>query len=616
MKWKTLVFGPPVKSRDSETAKLGLWQGLSILSPDALSSVAYGTESILVVLATAGIGALWYSLPISATIALLLVFLIMSYRQIVAAYPNGGGAYIIGRDTLGSFPGLLAGAALLVDYTLTVSVSVTAGVAALISAFPVLANFAVVISVGIVFLLTMVNLRGVRESAQLFVVPVYLFIGMILVMVAVGLLVPISNAPPVAAYLAPTVPSAVTLLLVLRAFSSGSSALTGIEAISNGVPLFKSPDMKRARTALLLLGLFLGTMFVGTSVIAYRFHIVPNARVTVLQQLAAHIFGTGWYFYLLSFATMSILSIAANTSFAGFPQLASLMARDQWMPRMFVARGDRLVYQNGIIVLGTISALLIVIFHGNTENLIPLYAIGVYISFTIAMISLAKKRLGDKTNPQGRIRTVVIGVVGACLTGTVVIIAIITKFTHGAWIVAIAIPTLVVAFDRVHAHYLSVASQLRLDALNVKPATEPLTVIVPVASINQMTVATMSYALSMSNHVIAVSVVFNPEQETRIRARWQEWNPSPQISLIVLTSQYRSVLRPLLQFIDHFSALTHNKSHLVVLIPELVVSKPWQNILHNHMGISLQARLIFRKSIVVAMVPYRLNSNGTGTRRS
>ncbi len=607
MNWKALIFGRPMKTRDSETAKLGLWQGLSILSPDALSSVAYGTEAILVVLFTAGLGALWYSLPISGVIALLLVFLVMSYRQIVAAYPNGGGAYVIGRDTLGNFPGLLAGAALLVDYTLTVSVSVTAGVAALVSAFPSLTAYTVVICVVIVLLLTIINLRGVRESAQLFAGPVYLFILMILVMVAVGLFVPAAHAPRLPAYFAPTIPSTVTLLLVLRAFSSGSSALTGVEAISNGVPLFKNPGTRRARTALLLLGIFLGTMFVGTSVIAYRFHIVPNGHVTVLQQLAADIFGKGLYFYLLSFVTMGILSIAANTSFAGFPQLASLMARDQWMPRMFVARGDRLVYQNGIMVLGTISALLIIIFRGNTESLIPLYAIGVYMSFTIAMISLVKKRLRDKTTPDGRNATVVIGVVGAFLTATVVIVAIITKFTEGAWIVVIAIPGLMFAFHRVRAHYVSVANQLRLSILDVKPIASALTVIVPVASINRMTIATMSYALSMSDQIIALSVAFNPEQEARIRDRWKQWNPSPHIRLVVLTSQYRSVLRPLLHFIDHFSELTDSKPHLLVLIPELVVPKPWQNILHNHMGISLQARLVFRKNIVVAMVPYRLD---------
>ncbi len=597
-----------MKTRDSETTKLGLWQGLSILSPDALSSVTYGTEAILVVLATAGVGALWYSLPISGLIALLLVFLIMSYRQIVAAYPNGGGAYVIGRDTLGNVPGLLAGAALLVDYTLTVSVSVTAGVAALVSAFPSMTTYTVIICVLIVLLLTIINLRGVRESAQLFAGPVYLFILMIFMMVAVGLFVPVAHAPTLPAYLAPTIPSTVTLLLVLRAFSSGSSALTGVEAISNGVPLFKSPGTRRARMALLLLGLFLGTMFVGTSVIAYRFHIVPNGNVTVLQQLAAHIFGKGLYFYLLSFVTVGILSIAANTSFAGFPQLASIMARDQWMPRMFVARGDRLVYQNGIIVLGTISALLIIIFRGNTESLIPLYAIGVYMSFTIAMVSLVKKRLLDKDTLHGRNTTVFIGAFGAFLTATVVVVAVITKFTEGAWIVVIAIPGLMFAFYRVRAHYISVADQLRLASLDVKPLVSALTVIVPVASINRMTIATMSYALSMSEQVIAVSVAFNSDQEARIRYRWRQWNPSPHIRLVVLTSQYRSVLRPLLHFVTHFSELTDNRHHLVVLIPELVVPKSWQNILHNHMGISLQARLVFHKNIVVAMVPYRLKS--------
>lgn len=606
MDWRTLLFGRPLKNREAESTKVGIWEGLSVLSPDALSSVAYGTQEILIVLGTVGVGALWYSLPISAVIVLLLIFLVIAYRQIIRAYPQGGGAYVIGRDTLGPPAGLLAGAALLVDYTLTVSVSVTAGVAALVSAFPALGPWTVALSVLIVIALTVINLRGVRESAQLFALPTYLFIAMVLAMIVVGLLKPDPRAHPFSAYVTPTTFQAVGLLVIMRAFSSGSSALTGIEAISNGVPIFREPATRRARLALLLLGLFLGSMFLGTSVIAFRFGIVPSETITVLQQLAYRIFGHGIFFYLLSFVTTAILVVAANTSYAGFPQLASIMARDQWMPRMFMARGDRLVYQNGIGILGLLSALLIVLFRGNTNSLIPLYAVGVYLSFTIAQMSLVKKRL---THPDGsgRIFTVIIGSIGALLTAMVVIVSIVAKFLQGAWIVAIAIPLIVWGLRAVKRHYTGVADSLRLVDYSVKPTPSRLVVVVPVASINRMTLVTLSYALSMDpEEVVALNVTNSPDQEARLKDRWEKWNPDPRIKLVIVQSQYRSVLRPMVRYIDHLAHL-FAPGRVLVVIPELLVKRPWQNMLHNHMAIALQAVLLFRRQIMVTVIPFRLN---------
>lgn len=610
---RTILFGRPIKDREAESRKVGVWEGLSVLAPDALSSVAYGTEEILIVLSAAGVGALWYSLPISAVIVLLLIFLVVSYRQIIRAYPTGGGAYVIGRDTLGPSAGLLAGAALLIDYTLTVSVSVTAGIAALVSAFPSLLPYTVELSVLVVAFLTIVNLRGVRESAQLFAAPTYLFIVMILAMVAVGLFH--RAAPtPLAAYVTPPAVS-VAPLLILRAFSSGSSALTGIEAISNGVPVFKENSVKRARRAMLLLGLFLGSMFLGTSIIAFRYHIVPNAEVTVLQQLADRIFGHGWFFYLLSFVTMAILSIAANTSFAGFPQLASIMARDEWMPRMFLARGDRLVYQNGIIVLGIISSLLIIVFRGNTDALIPLYAVGVYMSFTIAMSSLAKKRWQEGNDPH-RWVTIGMGLFGSLLTAAVVLTSVVTKFTEGAWIVVLAIPAIVWGMRAVHQHYRKVADELRLEDLTVVPKPKALVVVVPVASINKMTLATLSYALSMNpEEIVALHVAGTPEREARFHARWKNWNADPRIKLAVVESQYRSVIRPMVRYIDHLTGL-FAEGRVVVVIPELLVEKSWQNILHNHMAVALEAVLIFRRRIAVTVVPYRLQQKPVNSKPS
>jgi len=606
MSHKFWLFGHPIRSRDVGTLRVGVWQGLSLLSPDALSSVAYGSQEILIILLTAGVGALWYSLPISIVIVFLLLFLIVGYRQIIQAYPGGGGAYVIGRDTFGETAGLLAGAALLIDYTLTVSVSVTAAIAALVSAFPGLEGYRVAIAVTMVILLMGINLRGVRETAELFAPPTYLFIVMILGMVAVGLFTLHAGAPSAHDYLRPQLGSSIGILILLRAFSSGSSALTGVEAVSNGVPLFKEPATVRSRTVLVLLGLFLGSMFIGTSAIAYRYGIVPNSHVTVLQQLAFAVFGKGIFFYALSFVTMAILAIAANTSFAGFPQLASIMARDQWMPRMFMARGDRWVYQNGIIALGVVAISLIVVFGGDTSRLIPLYAIGVYMSFTIAMLSLARKHWVAHRSEHGHGVGVLVGAVGAMLTATVVLISTVTKFVDGAWIVVLAIPLLIWFFHRVKHHYQEAAEVLDISDLDVKLVPHGLMVVVPIRNIDRMTQATLAYALSMSSEVIALHVAFTKEDEDVLRAQWQAQNPDPRVKLLVLTSQFRSVLRPVLHFVDHLTSHEEPNKHVVVLISELVVEHQWQNILHNRVGINLESALVYRKNVVVARVPYRM----------
>ena len=600
--WRAIVFGHPIPDDESGHTRVSVLEGLAVLAPDAISSVAYGTQEILIVLMVLGTGALWYSLPISAVIVLLLVLLVISYRQIIAAYPNGGGAYVIGRDTLGPGVGLLAGAALLVDYTLTVSVSVSAGLAAMVAAFTILAHLTVLLSVLIIALITFLNLRGVKESARLFGPPTYLFIAMVLAMVATGLFKADPTARAFHTYFEPTA-SAVDLFLVLRAFSSGSSALTGIEAISNGVPIFKDPAPKLGRLALLLLAVFLGTMFFGTSIIAWRWGIVPHTTGTVLQDLAFRIFGQGVFFYVLSFVTMVVLTVAANTSFTGFPQLASIMARDSWMPRMFAVRGDRLVYQNGILVLGFFSALLIVIFGGNTDRLIPLYAVGVYLSFTIAQLSLVKKALHEK----GRKRaSMIVGSVGALLTALVVIVSMVTKFLQGAWIVAIAIPLLMAGFRAIRRHYLATADALRLTDLAEKPQPTRLVVVVPLATINRMTLTTLSYALSMkASEIVALNITTSDEAEARLREKWAKWGVDPTIKLEIVRSQYRSVMRPMVRYIDHLSHIVE-PDRLVVLIPELLVRRPWENILHNHMAIALESVLLFRRHILVTVVPYQL----------
>lgn len=605
--WHALI-GRPLKDREEQSIRVGVIAGLSVLAPDALSSVAYGTQEILIELDRAGTQALWYVLPISAVIVILLTFLVTSYRQIIRSYPGGGGAYIIGRDTLGSTASLIAGAALLIDYTLTVAVSVTAGVAAVVSAFPLLAPLTVTMSVLIVAALGMVNLRGLRESARAFAVPTYLFIAMVLIMAIVGLSVHVHHAPALRMYVTPPV-SFVSLFVILRAFSSGSSALTGVEAISNGVPVFRDPSPARARMTLLLLGLFLGSMFMGTSIIAYRFHIIPSNTITVLQQLAYDIFGRGVYFYVLSFVTMAILAIAANTSFAGFPLLSSIMARDQWMPRMFLSRGDRLVYQNGVIILALTAIVLIVIFRGNTTNLIPLYAIGVYMSFTVAMLSLAVKTWRNRANLSRRQTALLVsmGGVGATLTGIVVVVSLITKFTEGAWIVAVVLPLLIFAMHRTRRHYRAVADELRVTDFSVKPVRVPVLAVVPVNSINRLSIDTLSYALSLADDVVALHVVRSAEPPQQFANRWKEWAPDERIKLAVVPTQYRSVVKPIVRYVDLLAHQNPDQKTLIIL-PELVVGHVWEHFLHNQLSLTLETSFIFRKDISVMIMPYRLKS--------
>ncbi len=604
MPWKTTLFGRPLRSDEWQHEQVNQWAGLALLAPNAISSVAYGTEEILLVLAPLGYAALWYSLPISAIIVVLLVFLVISYRQVIRDYPNGGGAYVVGKENLGTIPSLLAGAALLVDYTVTVSVSVTAGVAALVAAFPSLAPDRVVVSIAAILLMTFVNLRGVHEAANVFALPFYLFIGLVLVVVAAGLISP-GHAPvqPLHAYVVPPYVQGLGLLILLRAFSSGSAALTGIEAISNGVPLFKAPSPRRARMTLALLGLFLGVMFFGVSLVAFRLGIVPTSSTTVLQAMAEQTLGRGVLFYVLSFATMAILAIAANSSFAGFPQLAYIMAKDKWMPHMFLSRGDRLVYQNGILFLSLFAILLVIIFNGSTDKLIPIYAIGVYLGFTIAQIGLVRKHIREKTHDIGAIA---IAGFGAALTAVVVLVAAISKFTEGAWVVVLLIPLLVLGFLRIHKHYEAIANELHLDVSH-RPDCKEIAVLVPIASVNRMTTDALSYAVSMSQRVIAVHVAHDESERHVIREKWTALAPSPQMELVVLDSPYRSIVQPLIRYVDDLRRDLADDCLLVVLIPEFVVGKRWQYFLHNQMALVLRAALTARKDMVVAMFPYHLS---------
>ncbi|MBL0385755.1 APC family permease [Tumebacillus sp. ITR2] len=604
---KRFLIGRPMKSSQLDHERLPKWKALPILSSDALSSVAYGTEAILGVLVAVSASAMWYSLPISLAIVLLLTTLILSYRQIIYAYPSGGGAYVVSKDQLGDKFALVAGASLLIDYILTVAVSITAGVAAITSAFPSFLEHKVLISVLMVLLIMVLNLRGVTESATVFSYPTYAFILGLLVLIVAGLFslknghvdVDLSRPHEVAI-------NGITWFVILQAFSSGCSALTGVEAISNATPNFRSPEGKNAANTLGVLGILLAVLFAGTSLLAYLYHVAPHPHVTVLSQVAEEVFGRGGLYYYIQGTTALILILAANTSFTGFPLLAALMAKDGYMPRQFTLRGDRLGYSIGIIALSLAAILLIVAFHGDTDLLIPLYAIGVFLSFTLSQTGMVRRwfRLRDR-GWQGK---ALINGIGAVVSLAVLTIFAVTKFEEGAWVVLVILPIIVVCFLRIRSHYDVVASELRLDIQKVHPQQTGNLVIIPISSISQVVNESIAYAMSLTRpeNIICVYIGFDFEALHAMEEKWRQWNPG--VRLVTLRSQYRSILRPLFRFVDSAEARVSENDFITLLVPEFVTRKWWHRILHNQTSLLIKAWALHSKDIIVISVPYRLKN--------
>lgn len=598
---KRLVIGKPLKTEQLQDEKLPVWKALPILSSDALSSLAYGTEQLITVLAPIGLFALWYSLPITGAIIGLLVLLILSYRQIIYEYPGGGGAYIVSSQNLGWFTGLIAGASLLIDYTLTCAVSVTAGVAAITSAIPSLHDHATLLSVSAVIIIMFLNLRGLRESGNIFALPTYLFIIGIVGLVGMGLMdlllygVP-QNTPPLTQH----IPEGLTWFLLLRAFSSGCSALTGVETIANATPTFKSPESKGAAKTLTVLGLLLGTLLAGTSLLAYLYHIIPSNTETVLSQVAEHTFGRTIPYYYIQTTTALILILAANASFSGFPLLSSIMARDKFMPRMFFNRGDRLNFSNGIIALALTSIILIIAFQGDIDRLIPLYAIGVFLSFTLAQSGMVVRWW--KTRSKKWMLKLALNALGAFVSFVVLIIFTVTKFTEGAWIVTLVIPIFIFSFYKIRQHYQSVAEQLSIRD-NESPSNEEKEhiVILPIGGINKVVLNTLSYAKKLNGEIIALFISFDEEQERKIQELWDSINPG--IRLVITRSRYRSVIRPLIRFVEKVEA---ENRHITVLIPEFIPSKWWHRALHNQTALLMRLMLVNRTDVIISTVPFHL----------
>ena len=598
---KRWLVGEPMPLAQARHERLGKSVALAVFASDPLSSVAYATEEILLVLMLAGAAALSYSMPIGVAIAVLIAIVITSYRQTIAAYPRGGGAYIGSKENLGIHAGLVAGASLLIDYVLTVAVSVAAGVAAITSAIPALHPYRVWMCVLAVAFIAVVNLRGIRESGKLFAAPTYLFVVSMLAMVVYGVTGTVFGFVTATPYV-PHAPGleGVGVILLLRAFASGCTALTGVEAVSDGLPAFKPPEAHNARIVMMWLGIISITLFVGITYLAYTIGIVPREGETVVSQLARTIFGSGMLYYEIQLATTLILLLAANTSFADFPRLAFFLSRDRYIPRQFANQGDRLVFSNGILILSGFAILLLVVFEGETHALIPLYAVGVFISFTLSQSSMVRRWLTLKED--GWWWRVWISGIGAIVTGGVMITIAATKFMHGAWIIIVLIPILIFVFVLIHRHYDEVATQLSLDDM---PELEPMsnTVLVLVGDLHRGVVRAVQYAQTLSPAAKAVFVETDPERTRRLEEKWGRSRMG--IPLVVLSSPYRSLLKPLLDYVDRIHASDPHRV-VTIILPEFIPARWWQQMLHNQTALLVKGALLFRKNVVVTDVPYLL----------
>lgn len=621
--FKRWLIGNPLRTVQQAHERLSNPIALAIFASDALSSTAYATEEILMVLTLAGAAAISFTFPIAIAISALIAIVTLSYRQLIFAYPEGGGAYTVARQNLSKVAGNVAGASLLIDYVLTVAVSTAAGIAALTSAVPGLQDYRIHLCILVVLLVTVGNLRGVRESGSIFAIPSYIFIVTFLGLLAWGIYNVLGGNTAQVAYL-PTEADhlreahenlplmAVSSLLILRAFSSGCTALTGLEAISNGTSAFRANEARNAATVMGWMSIILATLFVGLSYLAIQYHILPYSShqegyQTVVSQIAEQVSGgRGFFYYLVQGSTMTILLLAANTAFAGFPRLASLLAKDGYLPRQFGTLGDKLVFTNGIVILALTSILLLILFGGDTHRLIPLYAVGVFLGFTLAQIGMVAKWLREK---QGNwIYSMTINAIGGLLTGVVLLVIAYTKFVQGAWVVIILIPLLIWMFYSIKHHYAEVAEQLSLagDAPPVKTTPEAVhhTVVIPISGIQHAVVRALQYAKSMGGDDIrAVYVNLNPEVTQKLTDRWAEWGLG--IPLVILESQYRSVMDPLMRYIDSVSE-EEGTDFITVLLPEFVTAKWWQSLLHNQTATMIRAFLASKRNVVVTSMRYHL----------
>ncbi len=641
-RFKRYLIGRPIATAEAGHERLNKIRALAIYASDALSSVAYATEATLFVLvtATSSTNPTAYVVPISIVICVLIALVVNSYRQTVHAYPGGGGSYIVSKDNLGTNPGLVAAAAILIDYTLTVAVSTTAGVSAITSAIPSLNTYQTEIGVSMIALLTLANLRGVRESGTIFAVPTYLFIFSFLGLLGYGAIkvftgnftpysTALSSLKPATTQIAEFNTQPLTLFLLLVAFTQGCSALTGVEAISDGVQSFRKPESKNAAQTLIWLGVILVIFFLGTSFLADQLHAFPDdpnnpSYETIISKIGRNLVGgDNPFYYIVQASTALILILAANTAFADFPRLSFFLARDKFMPNIFSYRGDRLAFTTGIVVLAVLASLLLIQANGHTDALIPLYAIGVFTAFTLSQIGMVvhwQKKKKEGTAPKGSTRAQVFNAIGALATGIVLVLIVVTKFVYGAWLVMLLIPILFFMFKAIHRHYTQVSDQLQIPPkLKVNEIVRDLpingqrnrSIIVPISRINKVSLSTLDFARSLTdtNNVRALFISDEQEAIEAIEAEWQKYEIN--VPLIVVENPYRSIVPPLMTYLDNIER-TDPGDIIMVVLPEFVARHWWENLLHNQTALRLKSALLFRTGVVVVDVPYHMKRTEMG----
>ncbi|MBF8257035.1 MAG: Amino acid permease-associated region [Anaerolineales bacterium] len=627
--WLTWLIGRPLQTADAPHQTIGRTVGLAVFASDALSSTAYATQEILVVLAAAGAIAFGLALPIAVAIVVLLAIVTISYEQTIHAYPGGGGAYIVARDNLGELPAQTAGAALLTDYILTVAVSISSGVAQIVSAFPAIGPYRVTLAVSLVLLVTVVNLRGVRESGRAFAIPTYFFLASMTLTVVIGLVRYFTGTlgtvvdPPLM-HIGGTL-TVVAPFLLLHAFANGTTALTGVEAISNGITAFKEPRSHNAGITLIWMSAILGTLFLGITFLAVNIGAVPSEVETVISQLARSIFNGRELPYLIVIsATTLILIMAANTSFADFPRLSALHAGDGFLPRQLTYRGSRLVYSRGIVTLTAIACLLIIVFQASVTHLIPLYAIGVFLSFTLSQTGMARRwwkighlspgvevrERGSTLRYEGgwRLKLVVNGI-GAVCTAVVMLVFATTKFREGAWIILVLVPILVTVFFSIHRHYKALARNLSLEDYGPPPQVRRHRVLLAVSGVHRGTLAALRYARSLSDDVTAVHVSIDDAEAERVREKWETWGDG--VRLVMLDSPYRLLLEPLLAYIQEIAAQRQPGETITIVVPQFVPNSWWSNLLHTQTALWLRMALMYKPGIVITDVPYQTERRRT-----
>jgi amino acid transporter len=607
---KNALIGTPLPTQQLAEKRLNKIRALAAFSPDALSSIAYANQEIylgLLVAGSAGLGLAW---PIGLAITLLLVIVAMSYFQTIQGYPSGGGSYIVARENLGTLPGLVAGAALLIDYLLTAAVSLTAGVEAIASAFPALYGVRVEIALVLLVIITIANLRGLRESGTIMAIPVYLFLLTYLPMLVYGLVILFTHGRVPITSVAPPAAQPLTLFLILHTFATGCTALTGVEAISNGVPSFMPPESKNAGRTLIVMAILMAILFAGSIGLTQFLGVIAAPHETILSALARSLLGSGLPYVVIQFSTMLILAVAANTSFAGFPRLAAILAKDGFLPRQFMGLGDRLVFANGIISLSVATGILIIIFGGTSHLLIPLFAVGVFLAFTLSQAGMVRHWWRDRAKNMRWLPKAIINGFGAIATFATLLIVGISKFREGAWIIVLLIPIFVITFRRIQQHYQNVGKQLSLRGLppDLKPLS-PLRLVVPVSGVHRGIIEAMDFAQSISKDVTAVYIEMEPGAGEKVRKEWECW--WPDVPLVILPSPYRSIIRPLLDYLDEDDHMHNDGTLAGVVLPEFIPARWWQALLHNQTSLLIKTALLYRRSTqgfqrIIIDVPYHL----------